>query len=185
MSGPDQRQSLRIIRQIPCALRAKPEQPREVSEPATATPLAVDQLESLATEFEGYCEQINHRPTLNALRTLQRQLDHLQSTVTTNLAQQASWTQDLQSRRMSLSFDGLEIEVLPSDKLVTQPALLEVLFNLPGLPSVICTLEVLGFSINSIVGTFQQIGDADLRRLRRYVLLQDAASTQSHARVQP
>jgi hypothetical protein len=185
MSGPDQRQSLRLIRQIPCALRAKPEQTRGITEASTPALMAVDRLESLANEFEGYCEQISHRPTLNALRTLQRQVDHLQSTVTTNLAQQASWTQDMQTRRMSLSFDGLEIEVLHSDNLTTQPALLEVLFNLPGLPSVICTLKVMGFSINSIVGTFQQIGDADLRRLRRYVLLQDAASTQSHARVQP
>lgn len=177
MSGTNQRQTLRLVRHIPCAVRTKAEA-QNSSLAVAPGPIAADRLESLANEFEGYCEQISDRATLNALRTLQRQVDHLQSAVTTHLVQQAAWTQDPPMRRLSLSFDALEIEVLPGDNILAQPAFLETLVHLPGLPAIVCTLQVTGFASNSIVGTFQHISDADLRRLRRYVLVQDAAGNQ-------
>lgn len=132
-------------------------------------------LDSLAMEFKGYCEQIDNRPTLNALRCLQRQVDQLQSVVTTKVAQQASWTKDLANRRVSLSFDGLEIELLPQDQLPAATRALDVLLQIDGLPTFVCTLQIANQTSQRVHGSFEQIAEADLRRIRRYVLLQDAA----------
>ena len=178
MARTDQRQSLRLVRHIPCALRVKPAQDPQAP---GGTAALEDKLRSLGSEFAGYCEQIAHRPTLNALRSLQRQVEHLQSAVTTQLAQQADWTHQPQTRKVSLSFDGLEIDLLEADALPPDPGMVEVLLQIDGLPPLVCTLQVSRCDPDRLAGSFAQIADADLRRLRRYVLLQDAARGQTVA----
>ena len=178
----NRRDSLRVISELNCSIRPLAEPPT-LSELGTVfgSPLSASgsqTLDQLRQSFVRQCEGVSDRAVRAALETLAQQVNVLRSDLLMVNMAPADQQQDVAVRTVTLSFDGMDVQRLASDRLADDAPYYAVLLLLPSPDSqseetlaLACCFANATQTQKTIGGPWACVAQEDLRRMRRYVLL--------------
>jgi len=183
---PEQRQTIRVACELPCTLQPLTVLPSlselhlQLGLPALAASQA--KLQVLHQSVTTQIDSMTDRTVQAALSGLQQQLTILRENVMGPSSMSDAHLQRLVTRSARLSFDGINIDLLSTDQRLRGAPYLALLLQLPETANTTSSIpgsSVIGLCLENchadqtaVGGTWGRISDLDLKRLRRFVLLQ-------------